>query len=118
MHNGQSVKFPLRDKDVEWVVNDNAELGVKIGEQFFWLYKGRSLVYGKDISDTAGGVVLHDDGKTPMRWRPVFKYEFGECCHPVNYEDLRLCGHPHRIGTVSLDDSDEWQPLPTPPEAS
>jgi hypothetical protein len=25
---------------VEWVVNDNAELGVKIGKQFFWLYKG------------------------------------------------------------------------------
>jgi hypothetical protein len=25
--------------DVQWVVNDNAELGVKIGGKFYWLYK-------------------------------------------------------------------------------
>lgn len=92
----------LTDKDVQWVVNDNAELGVKIGNQFFWMYKGRSLVYDDG---------LHDDG-TPMHWRPVFKREFGECCHPVNYEDLRKCGYPHVIGQVSLDDDDEWQELP------
>lgn len=93
---------PLTEEAVEWVVNDNAELGVKIGNQFFFLYKGRSLVYedGK-----------HDDG-TPMRWRHVFKREFGECCHPVNYEDLRKCGHTHMIGTVSPTDDDEWQDLP------
>jgi hypothetical protein len=87
---------PLIDDDVQWVVNDNAELGVKIGEQFFWLYKGESLVY-----DNAE----HDDGR-PMMWRTVGKREFGECCHPVNYKDPRM------IGTVSLDDSDRWQQLP------
>jgi hypothetical protein len=87
---------------VEWVVNDNAELGVKIGDQFFFLYKGRSLVYEEG---------KHDDGR-PMRWRPVFKREFGECCHPVNYADLRKCGHQHLIGTVDAGDSDEWQDLP------
>ena len=92
----------LTDTDVEWVVNDNAELGVKIGNQFFFLYKGRSLVY-KDST--------HDDG-TPMQWRPVFKREFGECCHPINYKDLT------RIGTVSLNDSEEWKPLPLPPKES
>lgn len=87
---------PLAADDVEWVVNDNAELGVKIGNQFFWLYKGHSLVYddGK-----------HDDG-SPMHWRPVFKREFGECAHPINYSN------PARIGTVSLTDSDDWQELP------
>ena len=35
----------LKDEQVEWVVNDSAELGVKIGNQFFWLYKGASLIY-------------------------------------------------------------------------
>jgi hypothetical protein len=60
---------------VEWIVNDNAELGVKIGDQCFFLYKGESLVYesGK-----------HDDG-TPMMYRMVGKREFGECCHPVKF---------------------------------
>jgi hypothetical protein len=60
---------------VEWVVNDNAELGVKIGAQFFWLYKGASLVYEDGT---------HDDG-TPIMWRPVGKREFGECCHPAKF---------------------------------
>lgn len=86
----------LTPEQVEWVVNDNAELGVKIGDQFFWLYKGYSLVYRDG---------MHDDG-SPMHWRPVFKREFGECCHPINYADPRI------IGTVSLDDSDDWQELP------
>lgn len=62
----------LVDDDVEWIVNDNAELGVKIGSRMFFLYKGCSLEY-KDG--------LHDDGR-PMKWRPVYKREFGECCHP------------------------------------
>ena len=91
----------------EWVVNDIAELGVKIGERFYWLYKGQSLVYGKHGYDVKDGIVQHDDGGN-MHWRPVFKREFGECAHPVNYAD------PTRIGTVSLDDSDEWKPLPAP----
>jgi len=65
----------LTADDVQWVVNDNAELGVKIGNQFFFLYKGDSLQY-----DTG----KHDDG-VPMRWRPVGKREFGECCHPVKF---------------------------------
>lgn len=110
----------LHKDQVEWVVNDNAELGVKIGNQFFWLYKGHSLVYGDSdfpMKEEDDGVCKHDDGK-PMHWRPVFKREFGECCHPVNYADLRACGHPHYIGTVDLKDSDEWKPLPTARSAS
>lgn len=94
----------LKADDVQWVVNDNAELGVKIGDQFFFLYKGDSLVY-----ETGA----HDDG-SPMHWRTVGKREFGECCHPINYKN------PELIGTVSLGDSDRWQQLPpaierTPP---
>lgn len=66
---------PLTGEQVEWVTNDNAELGVKIGQQFFFLYKGASLVYEE---------ALHDDG-TPMMWRKVGKREFGECCYPVKF---------------------------------
>lgn len=95
----------LEAEHVEWVVNDNAELGVKIGNQFFWLYKGTSLVYGYDPADLIAGCALHDDG-APMHWRPVFKREFGECAHPINYKD------PAMIGTVSLADSDDWQTIP------
>ena len=89
----------LKAEQVEWVVNDIAELGVKIGDQFFFLYKGRSLVY--ESRDDA------DDGRH-MQYRPVWKREFGECCHPVNYKN------PHLIGTVSLGDSDDWKPITYP----
>lgn len=102
----------LTAEQVEWVVNDIAELGVKIGNQFFWLYKGRSLVYGDDEESRKAGVALWSDGDEPLKphkWRPVFKREFGECAHPINYAD------PTKIGTVSLDDSDDWKPLPAPP---
>ena len=72
----------LTEDDVEWVVNDIAELGVKIGQQFFFCYKGGSLVYGERGGETENGVCLHDDG-TPMMVRPVGKREFGETCKPI-----------------------------------
>lgn len=84
----------LKPEDVEWVTNSYGELGVKIGDQFFFMYKGYSLVYKPK-----------DAEESPMYWRPIFKREFGECVHPINYKD------PRKIGTVSLDDSDEWKPL-------
>ncbi len=67
----------LADKDVEWIVNNIGELGVKIGEQFFFLYKGRSIVYVYDDSDRT----------MQLRWRPVYKREFGEVCHPPKYQE-------------------------------
>ena len=90
------AKARLRDEDVEWVVNSIAELGVKIGDQFFFLYKGESLVYRKDC-DADEGTLL---------WRHVGKREFGECCHPINDVD------PTRYGTVDVRDGREWMPLP------
>lgn len=59
--------------DLTWIVNDLAELGVKIGDRYLFLYKGESIEYedGK-----------HDDG-TPILWRPVGKREFGETCKPL-----------------------------------
>jgi hypothetical protein len=88
---------------IEWVVNSNAELGVKVGDDYHFLYKGRSIIY-KDGK--------HDDG-SPMYVRTVGKREFGECCHPLNYKDTA------KHGTVSLDDCDRWKELPasTHPDA-
>lgn len=98
-----SVQDVLTADDVQWIVNDNAELGVMIRGQAFFLYKGDSLVY-----DDA----KHDDG-TPMYYRTVGKREFGECAYPINHSDYS------KQGTVSLDDSDRWQLLPpTTPEES
>ena len=36
----------LKDDDVEWIVNDMSELGVKIGNKVFFLYKGNSYSGG------------------------------------------------------------------------
>lgn len=100
----------LHEDEVEWVVNDIAELGVKIGDQFFFCYKGRSLVYdpeeGHEQDDPRVGYREGDR----MKWRPVFKREFGECIHPINLVE------PSKIGTVSYDDSDEWRDLPSEPK--
>lgn len=96
-HKQEAAMPRLNEDQVEWIVNDIAELGVKIGDQFFFLYKGRSLVYKE---------AEHDNG-SPMHWRPVFKREFGECCHPINDID------PTKYGTVSLSDSDEWKRMPS-----
>ena len=114
----------LTEDDVEWVVNDLAELGVKIGDQFFFLYKGRSLSYANEPThDEDDPKVGYKEGD-PIKWRYVGKREFGECCHPINYENLRLLSirtmaagwgteYSHaKIGTVSLKDGNDWQPLP------
>lgn len=101
------ARADLNCDDVEWVVNDLAELGVKIGDRFFFLYKGHSLVYGSCPETRHDGLAVHDDG-TPMRWRHVLKREFGECAHPINWKD------PTKIGTVNVNDGHEWRPLPAP----
>ena len=93
----------MKDSDVEWVVNDISELGVKIGNEFFWLYKGQSLVY-EDAT--------HDDG-TPMMWRYVYKREFGECCHPW-YTIKQQTGSERLPENFikAYGDIDDWMPLP------
>ena len=99
-----SVIPHLKAKDVVWVVNDLAELGVKLGNQFFWLYKGDSLVY-----DTG----THDTGR-PMRWRKVKKREFGESCLPHGFDRLQHRRAPS--GEVDYTDpAEEWTDLPADP---
>lgn len=88
----------LSKSDVQWIVNSLGELGVMIHGQAFFLYKGDSLQYEDPQNE-------HEE---PLFYRPVFKREFGECCHPINYAD------PTKVGEVSLGDSEEWKPLPKP----
>jgi hypothetical protein len=97
----------LTDEDVEWVVNDIGELGVKIGDGFYFLYKGDSLVY-KDGR--------HDNGE-PMKWRPVGKREFGEVCYPIAIVESGKFGHDRyevdllgRLGEELPNGG--WKPLP------
>jgi hypothetical protein len=96
----------LKDSDVLWITNDNGELGVRIGDQCFFLYKGESLVYGE---------AAHDDG-TPMMIRPVSKREFGECCHAMDMDALREVPHEfHRFirdKKTTLADGGEWAQMP------
>lgn len=86
--------------DIEWIVNDGGELGVKIGQRFAYCYKGRSIDYGG----------THDDG-SPMLYRAVGKREFGETVHP-----LAECK-----GEIVVDadgryrKGDDWKPMPTLP---
>jgi hypothetical protein len=87
---------------VEWVVNDSGELGVKIGNQFFFMYKGHSLVY-----DSA----KHDDG-SQMRWRLIGKREFGECCHPYRMNGLSAQQYFGGIGAGG-----DWHDLPATVDA-
>jgi len=94
----------------EWIVNNLAELGVKIGDRFYFLYKGENIRYTKkDMEDKA------------MYWRPVGKREFGECCHPVKwvngkYEEVTLYDinnpdHGMHYG-IQGDESLDGKPMP------
>jgi len=95
----------------QWIVNDLGELGVKIGERFFFLYKGDNIEYetGK-----------HDDG-SPMLYRIVGKREFGETCQPLDRFRARW---PDRyqeplVYTPGLSYGEpgdgDWKPLPASP---
>jgi hypothetical protein len=84
----------LDDDDVKWIVNDNSELGVMIGERCFFLYKGYSYCGGD-------------------KYREVFKREFGECCHP--WETIKSKTGEYRlpenyIGFLGEDDK-EWKDI-------
>lgn len=75
----------LQSQDVEWVINDNGELGVKIGTTFFWLYKGES-----SLQDPTDPEQIYPPTEGPHLWRKVRKREFGEVCRPVTWSNLEL----------------------------
>lgn len=86
----------LKESDVEWVVNNLGELGVKIGEQFFFMYKGESLLFEPSNCCAA----------SPTKWRPIQKREFGEVCTPRDPDE------PGKPGRVDLNDGLIWKNLP------
>ena len=90
--------------DVEWVVNDIGELGVKVRGRVFFLYKGESLEY--DPHDDG----IDDDGLGPMLYRPVYKREFGEVAHPLDWWGKD--GRPNYPGP-RYRKGEGWRPLPT-----
>jgi len=95
-----------------WIVNDLGELGVKVGERFFFLYKGDNIEY-EDVK--------HGDG-TQMRYRIVGKREFGEVCWPLSW---LKAGRSEARYTVNLTyipglswgkpEDGEWRDLPPAP---
>ena len=67
---------PPAAADVEWVVNDMGELGVRVKGVCYFCYKGESLVYEHGIHD----------GNEPILHRNVGKREFGEVVYPAKWQ--------------------------------
>jgi hypothetical protein len=82
------------ESEVQWIVNDNAELGVIVNGAAHFLYKGESLIYEEGT---------HDDG-TPLLYRPVFKREFGECCCPAECYEIGIIPRRYTKG-------EGWKPV-------
>ena len=93
----------LEADEPKWIVNDIGELGVEIHAKMYFLYKGHSLEYRE---------AKHDD-LSPMLYRPVYKREFGEVCHPRDWWPLcDACMHVQCSYPDTYDVGDEWFPLP------
>ena len=94
----------------EWIVNSLGELGVKVGDRFFFLYKGESLEY-KDCPT-----------QLPLMYRPVGKDEFGETCWPLawvtrGYREptYNVALHDFKPGKTPDLELIPWQLLPLKP---
>lgn len=85
----------LFEEQVEWIVNDISELGIKVGNQFFFLYKGRSLENSRG------------------KYRFVGKREFGECCHP--WDSIKEHSGEARLPKTYVNfysNTEEWFDIP------
>ncbi len=116
MSNEPNSNSTLTSDMVEWVVNNSGDLGVKIGNQFFFLYKGRSVQYKNEEEMMDGSI-------RQMQWRNVGKREFGEACKPDGWWDKDgRCRYPDDYdlqlvrgpGDISPDEFLAWKPLPDP----
>ena len=94
---------------VEWIVNSKGELGVKVFNRCFFLYKGYSLEYKETAPE--------------IKYRPVGKREFGETCWPQHwvtrgYRDAtyEVCGtYVPGISDGKPEDY-QWKQLLEPPK--
>ncbi len=99
----------------EWVVNDIGELGVMVNGRAYFLYKGDNIEYD----------ALNEDG-TPMLYRMVGKREFGEVCHPIDWDEKKF-GLQEKYtrelvfsvfpGERATPEDGAWKPLPPKPAA-
>lgn len=99
---GLSQSCRLKDEDVRWIMNDLGELGVLIGTQTFFLYKGDSLVYSGKFEGHGG-----------VYFRFVGKHEFGETCRRLTPEvEKAICEMPgpHFQG-ADINDGHVWMPI-------
>lgn len=75
----------MHASEVQWIVNNQGELGVKVGGQCFFLYKGESIQYSPE---------------NVKQYRLVHKREFGESCKATEWAGVVM--------------DEEWFPMPKP----
>ena len=85
-------KLVLKAQDVEWIVNNRGELGVKIGGRCFFLFKDTSIEYDVDRNST-------------LKYRRIEHNEFGEHCTPFVNGELLAPG-------MEYTDGSGWKKLP------
>ena len=105
----------LEPENVEWIVNNLGELGVKVGENYFFCYKGRSIRYDADDIE---GPSDDEEGIHPLKWRPVYKREFGECIHPPpkTKHSYDRGEYDPMMGRYDFGPAEHWKPIPPPLE--
>lgn len=84
----------MKPDDVKWIVNSLGELGVEINGHRYFLYKGYSIEYNEP-----------DD----LKYREVGKREFGEVCHPYDWDEKKLGLREE------YDRGEGWERLPSNP---
>jgi hypothetical protein len=95
----------LEENEVQWVVNNLGEVGVKVGDRIFFCYKGESFVYRSEETQ------ISDQASVRLRWRTVGKRELGETLMLPKMKE----GHPpeeyfqseHKEPFIG-----EWQDMP------
>lgn len=96
-------------KDVKWVVNDRAQLGVEVNGQVFFFHKGQAEEL--TIGESGPGV--------PILYRPVGRYEFGSYIRPQHMVRTGRVDLPYLSGYIADPPCPErqakidWRPLPT-----
>ena len=101
----------------QWIVNNLGELGVRVGDRFFFLYKGDNIEYSADDALEEGDQRLY---------RMVGKREFGETCHPLKWiiqgrSEPRYTDELVYTPGLSFGKPEDgaWKPLPpSPPPAT
>ncbi len=99
----------IQDDNVKWIVNSFGELGVQVGNQKFFMYKGESLQYPTG----------RDDEGNEILFRRIGKREFGETIWPSQWRERgrREPRYRQQIDLPGLfgpqpDDSEfVWRPL-------